>query len=59
MLEHLLKKVTFLLMISTTGLFAQQNDAHFSLNEGWHFQPSVALVSKDAGDLGQTISSEG
>ncbi len=59
MLEHLLKKVTFLLMISTTGLFAQQNDAHFSLNEGWHFQPSVALLSKDANDLGQSISSEG
>ena len=59
MLEHLLKKATFLLMLTTTGLFAQQDDAHFSLNEGWHFQPSVALVSKDAGDLGQAISSEG
>jgi beta-mannosidase len=59
MLEQLLKKAIFLLMIPTTGLFAQQNDAHFSLNEGWHFQPSVALISKDANDLGQGISSEG
>ncbi len=60
MFEHLLKKATLLLMFSsTTGLFAQKNDAYFSLNEGWHFQPSVALVSKDANDLGQTISSEG
>ena len=59
MLEHLLKKATCLLMLSTTGLFAQRNDAHFSLNENWHYQPSVALVSKDANDLGQSISSEG
>ncbi len=59
MLEHLLKKALSLLMFSTTGLFAQQNDAHFPLNEGWHFQPAVALVSKDATDLGQSISSEG
>jgi beta-mannosidase len=58
--EQLLKKATLLLMLlSTTGLIAQQGDAHFSLNDGWHFQPSVALVSKDANDLGQSISSEG
>jgi hypothetical protein len=58
--EHLLKKATLLIMLlTTTGLIAQQSDAHFSLNDGWHFQPSVALVSKDVNDLGQSISSEG
>jgi beta-mannosidase len=59
MLEHQLKKALCLIMLSTTGLFAQQNDAHFSLNGDWRFQPSVALVPKEAGDLGQAISSEG
>jgi beta-mannosidase len=29
------------------------------LNDGWHFQSSVALVSKNSNDLGQAISSEG
>jgi beta-mannosidase len=59
MLEHQLKKAIFLLMLTTTGLFAQKDDARFSLKDGWHFQPSVALVPKDATDMGQTISSEG
>ncbi|MDZ7878267.1 MAG: glycoside hydrolase family 2 protein [Saprospiraceae bacterium] len=59
MLEYQLKKAIFLLMLIPIGLLAQQSEAHFSLKDSWHFQPSVALIPKDANDMGQTLSSEG
>lgn len=50
---------SLLLLILPMTVLSAQNGNHFPLNEGWHFQPSVALRPQDANDLGQNLTAEG